>query len=123
MSISLRFDDGGIAHLIVEGELTLDEAIIAVRELYEDASFTEPTRLLWDLRAAQVMLSNTEIERFVNFIRINRTQGRGRAAVVADDDLSFGLSRVYDGLSYDIPVNVEVFRDFDDAINWLEEEF
>ena len=123
MSISLRFDAGGIAHLTVEGEIALDEAIDSMRELYEETRYTEPTRLLWDLRAARFTLSNTEIEMFADFIRTNRTQGRGRAAVVATEDLSFGLSQMYGLKTYDIPVDVEAFRDFDDAINWLKEEF
>jgi hypothetical protein len=123
MSISLRFDAGGVAHLTVEGEFALDEAIDSMRELYEETRYTEPTRLLWDLRAARFTLSNTEIEMFADFIRTNRTQGRGRAAVVATEDLSFGLSQMYGLKTYDIPVDVEAFRDFDDAINWLKEEF
>ncbi len=123
MSITLGFDEERVARLTVKGELMLDEAIASVSELYEDSRFTEPTRLLWDLQSARANWSDTEIDKFVDFIRKNRTQGRGRAAVVAIDDLSFGLSRIYEFKSYDVSVEVQVFRDLDDAIIWLKEEF
>ena len=45
-----------------------------------------------------------------------------KAALVAEDDLPFGMFRAYEGWSNDRPsVEIKVFRKMDDALSWVDE--
>jgi len=43
-----------------------------------------------------------------------------RLAMVADSDLVFGMFRMWDMQRADLDYEVRVFRDYDDALAWLE---
>lgn len=43
-----------------------------------------------------------------------------KLALVAEDDLAFGLQRVYEGWNNDRPVDIRVFRVLDEALSWIE---
>lgn len=45
-----------------------------------------------------------------------------KAALVAGDDLAFGMLRVYQSWSDDRPSEINVFRKKEDALAWLESE-
>lgn len=45
-----------------------------------------------------------------------------RLALVAEEDLAFGLTRVYEAWSSGRPVTINNFRDLDDALKWVENE-
>ena len=45
-----------------------------------------------------------------------------KTAIIAPEDLSFGLSRMYEMLSDDSPESVKVFRERDEAWAWINEE-
>jgi hypothetical protein len=50
-------------------------------------------------------------------------RGNARAAFVADSDLSYGVSRMYEVLSsFELPQNILAFREFSDAEKWILEE-
>lgn len=42
-----------------------------------------------------------------------------KTAVYAPEDLSFGLSRMYEGMIYESPENFQVFRNIEKAKSWL----
>ncbi len=123
MSIFLSFDDAGIAKLVVTGSPSLNEAIEASEALYRDSRFSRPSRILWDLSEGRFSWTQEEVREFGDFVRENRPVGPGRAAVLASDELSFGLSRMYELRSDDIPVEVASFRDAESALTWLNEPF
>jgi hypothetical protein len=122
MSLTLEFDANGVAWLIAAGEVSCDDAIASVRQLYADARFAAPSRAVWDLRAGRAVMSSEEIRRFADHVRANRPEGHGRAAVVAHDDLSFGIARMYELMTAETPVDVQVFRNVDEATRWLAGE-
>lgn len=43
-----------------------------------------------------------------------------KLALVAFDDLAYGMSRVYEGWSNDRPVTINTFRKLEDALDWIE---
>lgn len=45
-----------------------------------------------------------------------------KTAIYAPKDLTFGLSRMYEAISFESPENVRVFRDILEAEMWLKKE-
>ena len=44
-----------------------------------------------------------------------------KTAIVAPEDLNFGISRMYEMMSDDSPESVSVFREWADALAWVNE--
>ena len=42
-----------------------------------------------------------------------------KLAMVASEDLAYGMQRVYEGWCNDRPVSIRTFRQFDDAYDWI----
>ena len=53
------------------------------------------------------------------FARADREPERSKIAIVADGDLHYGLSRMYQAFRADSPLVLEVFRDLTEARSWL----
>jgi hypothetical protein len=47
------------------------------------------------------------------------TRVRQRCAVVVASDVAFGLARMYEMLLKDTPIDLEFFRDAEEAMSWL----
>jgi hypothetical protein len=45
-----------------------------------------------------------------------------KLALVASDDLAYGMTRVYEGWSNDREIKINTFRKLDEAFAWIEEE-
>ena len=48
-------------------------------------------------------------------------RGIGKGAALVGNLASFGLSRMHQTLSEDLPQDIRVFDDFDEAVTWLAE--
>ena len=42
-----------------------------------------------------------------------------RFAVFADRNISFGMSRMYEALAYGAPFEIKIFKDMNEALDWL----
>jgi len=42
-----------------------------------------------------------------------------KTAVIAPDDLSFGIARIYEAISFNSPESVMVFREKNEALKWI----
>lgn len=103
---------------VITGELWVDE----VAKLYADPRFVEPTRVLWDLRDATFEWPGTSVDAEVDFVRTERTQGRGRAAAVVSSDLAFGVARMFTLKTSQLELEARVFREMEPALEWIGEE-
>ncbi|UCG50668.1 MAG: STAS/SEC14 domain-containing protein, partial [Candidatus Latescibacterota bacterium] len=104
------------------GAVTDDEFLSFYKALYEDTRIDKSFNLLVDLRQAQSYVrSAAALNEFAGFIRrqFEGTTGRPKVAVVAPDDVSFGLARMYEVFSDDVPWEFVVFRAADAALAWL----
>jgi hypothetical protein len=106
--------------LTVSGILTADEVIRALERFFE----SDVTRdLVWDFSGADLSaITRVGMERIIAVARAGaRLRPDGRTALVVGEDLSFGLSRMYESLSEvrDHPIHHRVFRDKGEALAWL----
>ena len=103
---------------LVEGRINLDEIIETLIKFYE----SDPTKnVLWDYRDA--VLDNFSVDDIHIIVdRIEpyaESRTGGKTAVVAPNDLAFGLSRAFEMIGDRLPFEIEVFRTLSDAIKWL----
>jgi hypothetical protein len=81
----------------------------------------QPYDILVDLRFAQVDLETSAQAHSLAVVaeRQDPNRRRGRVAIVADDDATFGIARMYAAYREKAGIAVEVFRRLDQAEIWL----
>jgi len=108
------------------GELTLDDIQSTIKSFWEAHELT--LNALWDARRAKLTnLESSDMESITAFIgqythRFEERKG-GKSAVVASSDLQYGLSRIL-GTLYEIkdfPTKLQIFRQMDEAMEWLDQ--
>ena len=104
------------------GTITDDEFLAFYKSLFESGQLDPSMNLLVDLRPSESSPRSEEIlQQFAGFVRTKYTgvTTRPKIAVVAPEDLSFGLARMYEAFSHSVPWDFEVFRAMDAALDWL----
>ena len=123
MPITYRLrSDEKLVILVHRGIVTDEEFLSFYRILYEDNRFDKSFDLLVDLRQTESASRSAEaLSEFAEFIRnhFSNTTAGPKVAVVAPKDISFGLARMYEALSGDVPFEFAVFRTSDEALSRL----
>lgn len=106
----------------VKGLLSFDNAMPVVKAFYD----SDPTKhVIWDLTdTTEVQFASEEVEKIATFEpRINGKRALGKTAIVAQKDILFGLSRMFESHSNiaNSPYPVMVFRSIELAYKWLDE--
>ena len=119
MPISFTFDaDLKCAISTYSGVVDDAEILAHARRLVSDAAIPDGVTSLLDFRAVTEFRVTTDcIHEVVATIQEHPRFTKG--AFVADDDLVFGMSRMYQMLREGSPVEHRVFRDLDEALAWL----
>ena len=73
-----------------------------------------------DARAATTKLTSDEVRSLVALTDTLLRKGRfGALALVTENDMAFGMARMYQILVESLPVEIGVFRELGDAVAWL----
>ncbi len=102
-----------------DGLVTFDE--IARHLDIEEAERGLDLPELFDARGAITNVTADQVRRLV--ARAHAAAQRlplGPTAIVTDDDYFFGMARMYAILAEHVGAPVEVFRDVEDALDWLD---
>ena len=107
--------------------LTHADGLVTFQDLSRHLDAEERDRALelpelFDARGATTDVTAEEVRRLVQ--RAADTLRRiplGPTAIVATDDVVFGMARMYAILTEDAGARVEVFRDVEPANRWLQE--
>jgi len=103
-----------------EGVILADDVVQAVDNFYRGKV---TLHVLWDFSSADVsQITGTDIERIVQLSVLHgEIRMGGKTAVVATEDLTFGLSRVYEMIkeTEHLPFQTSVFRSVDEAYAWV----
>lgn len=100
-----------------EGHVTLDVILAAIDDLCVDGAYATPCRL-WDFRGCTMALSNDELRQIVAYGSA-RDREPGRVAILADSDLVYGLSRMYEVFRSSGSSVYRAFREEAQALAWL----
>ena len=124
MGIDISHDkDNNFLVITVTGELNLAILNTAAQQIVSSDQHAADISTLWDV--SQVDTNNLDQGFFEELIALRKNlKGRGNAklALVANSDLRFGLSRMYELLSGELPQSMHVFRTLDEAKEWLSTE-
>lgn len=116
---SLTIDgETGIPIITVRGELTesdFRQFVMAGRSI---PAFWNATESLWDLRGVTEFPSANGIHNLATFV-LNYLKPPYRVAIVVSQDVHFGLSRMFSILGEQAGVARRVFRDYEQARDWL----
>ncbi len=114
------FNDKDLTILTVCGELTAGQLIGALEEFYK-SDFT--SRLMWDFSETDLTAAKREnIEEVIAVAKkYAPLRKEGRTALVAPRVVDYGIARMYEMISENKghPVSHAVFKDRDEAMNWL----
>lgn len=100
-----------------------DEFLAAYKSMYENDLFNVFMNRLVDMRQAKgsKSRSSTTLQQLSRFVekQFAETNAHPKIAIVAPEDISFGLSRMYDFYTDPVPWDLEIFRSIDSALAWL----
>lgn len=110
--------------IVVQTGQTTDSEFIAFYEsLYANGQSEPPMNLLVDLRQADsTSRSSDALFQVAEFIqdKIPSSSTRQKVAVVAPNDVSFGLARMCESFADPVPWDFVVYRDMKEALAWLD---
>jgi hypothetical protein len=120
IGIKLTMDpETGILTVRAVDDFAPEEARRFLRALYRGVANRSPPAMLWDLSGASLPAS-FDVRSFTSFVRRSRPPTPGCTAIVADQDATYGISRMSQAYLDDLPLEFQVFRYREDAINWLK---
>jgi len=112
--------DRGIACVKADGKVTHREDMECFGNLLSDAEFRPGLLLLLDYRGRESVASSQEVRELVEHSgKVRPILGDARCAIVVSSDVAFGMGRMYSALSEHSFVPTNVFRDIDEARQWL----
>lgn len=112
-------------HLIVAkgvGVVTGEDVLNHLDELSSDEQYTAPMKKLIDYRTIEsINISPMEANKIADRKITHQHVFHGeKCAIVSPEDLTFGTSRVHQALVENSDINTKVFRQFEDALIWLD---
>ncbi len=104
------------------GEVTIEEVLGHFDELSADSSFTPELDVLLDLVDCKTIPGPDEIRSAAKRVTADLSSLRfGRLAIVVVSDALFGMLRMFHTLSDTAYSDAQIFRDRDQALQWLGE--
>jgi hypothetical protein len=121
MPHTLRFNrELGVIVLRTRQVLDLSELEAALDDVVRLPDFKEGLRLVIDFRASKPSLSPADIRQLVEYTdKTDFKWGKTKWLIIADDDVTYGLSRIYVALAERHEVKTQVFRSLGKADGWL----
>lgn len=110
----------------MRGWFEYENFLNALERLLNGPEWVPGLNALWDLRQlSESELNESQIHAIVSKQKKNKAKlGNGKAAIVTNSMLHFGIARQYEILmSIKAPFRpIGVFYNFEDALSWLKEE-
>ena len=121
MPITTEVDTAaGVVVLRMIGSLSLSDMTAAFDGMLGNPEFQPGMGIVWDVRSGAIdALSVDEVQEIPAYVtRRFKMRGGGRLAIVVAKNLTYGVGRMVDGYADAIPIEREIFRDFDEAVRW-----
>ena len=111
------FEKKGVLFICIEGDPTVSDIKQALDQTRDDSGYSNLSRL-WDFRKAAFDFSAEELEEIASHAS-SADLDPSRVAMLVSQDLSYGVSRMYEAYRKSSMTDVKVFRDEAEAIEWL----
>ena len=111
----------GYAHIRFTGQLTVEDLSAVAGCLDELGSTAEssPHRLMDISGVEDISLNFAALQKFTEKRSAVKPRNRVRLAIVARTPVQFGCARMFQQLSKQPRVKVDVFRELDSALQWM----
>jgi hypothetical protein len=123
MTIQYRID-ASINRITTQvfGEVSIDEVFAHFDELVADPSYETDLDALLDLTDCRTLGEFVEIRMVAARVTADHSSLRfGRMAIVVASEALFGILRMFHTLSESAFTEAQIFRDRDEALQWLDE--
>ena len=107
----------------IDGLIDIGELKTMLAAYYSSPDYDPNMNAIWDLTNADTSaVTSHDVSSLAELVKQHWGKTASKAALVANKDLNFGLSRMYESLVSDGEShNVMVFKEIADALNWLAE--
>ncbi len=124
MSIQYRFDKNTqILHVLCTAQPSLELLQQSLLDVTRSEEYPPDVSILWDCRKADFNALDRDIEEQIIALRASFPErGQAKIAIVVTGELNFGLTRMYELKSSDLPQRMGVFRGVEEAESWLRME-
>jgi hypothetical protein len=122
MSVDLHYDqERKILSVVLHGVIDVEEFSGIVETITHSEEYPADIPTLWDLSAVDASKVDTSIIEKIIAIRARYPErGSTKLALLTSTDLAFGLSRMYEMTSSDMPQVIRVFKSRPEAESWLQ---
>lgn len=123
MAVRLTYDaERGLVCLELEGPLDVGEVDDALRRITTSAEHAPDQDALWDFSGTDFAAVDSDMVRTLVDLRQRHPDRAGaHIALVVPTDVGFGMGRMHQMLSEELPQTVQVFRDRKAALEWLDD--
>ena len=96
--------------------------MLDIRNSIDDvAELKQKSLRLWNFNKGGLNFTSTQIQELADYAK-TKFSPPSRVAIVANEDLAFGLSRMYEAFRAQEMVDIEIFRNEQDAQIWLKKK-
>ena len=124
MAMAIRYSvdfERNVLHTVCAGAVRLDDVLVHLEELVKDRTLPDDLDLLLDLSTTTTAPSADQLRLVAERVTATREDITwGRCAIVVSRDVLFGLSRMFEVHTASVFEDSHVFRDRDEALEWLE---
>ena len=119
MGVHYRFVDDYV-HFTYEGQYSLETMMAVWTEALAAPAFKSCRKILIDIRRSELNPLSRELENQASLVGGNRRLKSAKWALIAEpNSLVFGLGRMFALMADHYGVDVQVFTDFEPALEWL----
>lgn len=105
-----------------KGKVSVEEIITEGARMFSDNEWRNGYKIMIDYRGiTEFDVKTDDVMKIVNQDKSNEYLfDKSKCAIIACSDLVFGISRMWEALSGNKKTETMVFRDIDEAMEWLE---
>ena len=121
MTLTHRIDaESGIVYVDVVGSFTMKEIKALIDTVVNDPDFRRGYHILSDHRRIGDPATPGQVRGTLEHVAaLIDALGESKWAIVASKEASYGMMRMMEMLAEDLPIQISVFRDPEEARDWL----
>ena len=123
--MKIKYIDEGIGiECTILGDATLDKILKAAEEVYSEEYITKQKYQIIDFtECTSFQLSSDDMRAIVEVdLEVSKSNPDIIIAIVAPEDIAFGMSRVYEAYADETGFRIKVFRDKEESQLWIQNQ-
>lgn len=118
MTVQYKFDPPFVI-MTTSGGTPFLTMIDSLTEMFDSPEFPAAGKLIINLQASTQQRSPGEVRVLADVVGVHHPQLHSRCALIVAKPVHFGLSRMFATMADKYPLNVQVFWNMEDAVEWV----